>query len=115
MYDFPELGALLTALEASPGATFPDMFNATYTVLFGEQDVSGHIKLNGKGMRADGLLQTHMQDDEDKPGQLGKATFEDIDGLEALGSPDGDYLLIQEDGGNAYGKHPIGCLAFCRC
>ena len=33
-----------------------------------------------------------------------KATFEDIDGLEWIRASDGDYFVIQEDGGNKYGE-----------
>ena len=64
----------------------------------GETAVNDRIVLGGKGQRADGNDQTMMYDGTDK------STFEDIDGLEWFAAADGDFIVIQEDGGNHFGE-----------
>lgn len=94
-YAFPTLGDELDKLS---GATFPTSIGATYTMLVGEQDVTDQISLGGKGQRADGT------DGRLHPvTQNGLKSFEDPDGLEALASPTGDYIIMQEDSHNDYG------------
>lgn len=96
MYDFTGITATLGALAAG---ALPPSFPATYEIVEGESIISDRILLRGKGLRADGKLQTHMMDGSDK------ATFEDVDGLEWIAAADGgDYLVIQEDGGNKFGE-----------
>jgi hypothetical protein len=96
MYDFTGITAKLTALA---GGALPLSFSATYEIIEGESDVSDRIVLHGKGVRADGGLQTHMNDGKNKE------TFEDIDGLEWIAAAGGkDYIIIQEDGGNQFGE-----------
>lgn len=96
IYDLPSLPAMLSGLA---GGALPGTIPATYELIEGETDITAQIELGGKGIRADGNDQTHMRDSSaDKP------TFEDIDGLEWFAASDGDYILIQEDGGNHYGE-----------
>jgi len=97
-YSFPTIGTLLQSLT---GDDFPASVPADYKMLVGELDVSGQIVLGGKGIRADSNDQTLMADSTNGNG---KVTFEDIDGIEALSSPTGTHLIIQEDGGNHFGE-----------
>lgn len=106
-YAFPTLGDDLDKLS---GAAFPKSIGATYTMLVGEQDVTGQISLGGKGQRADGKAGNfHPETDGTmkRPDGTPRGTlnsFEDPDGLEALASPDGDYLIMQEDSHNMFGE-----------
>ena len=93
---------LKTVLDGLTGSALPSSIPATYELLEGESDITARIHLGGKGKRADGGNQTMMYDG--KGSTPDKATFEDIDGLEWIRASDGDYFVIQEDGGNKYGE-----------
>jgi hypothetical protein len=96
IYSTPTLKTTLDGLAA--GALPQSISGATYEMIEGESKVDDRIELNGKGKRADGKYSTLMNDGTDK------TTFEDIDGLEWIKASDGEYFIIQEDGGNRYGE-----------
>lgn len=89
---------LSAALAGLSGNSLPDMIDSEYFLYQGETPVDDLIDLGGKGVRADGLLQTHMFDGTDKN------TFEDIDGFEVISAGGKTYGVICEDGGNRYGE-----------
>mmetsp|Transcript_68153 Transcript_68153/g.205846 ORF Transcript_68153/g.205846 Transcript_68153/m.205846 type:complete len:858 (-) Transcript_68153:341-2914(-) len=96
IYNFSELTSLLASGD------FPTSIPATYTCLQPESDIRSMIELGGAGMYADGQNATVMPDRGQNPG---KATFEDIDGLEWIAAKDGeDFVVIHEDGGNDFGE-----------
>lgn len=90
---------LKTVLDGLTGSALPSSIPGTYELIEGESDVNDRIHLGGKGMRADGANQTMMYDKD-----ADKSTFEDIDGLEWIRASDGDYFVIEEDGGNRFGE-----------
>jgi len=96
IYSTPTLKTTLDGLAA--GVLPQSISGATYEMIEGESKIDDRIELNGKGLRADGQNSTLMNDGTDK------TTFEDIDGLEWIMASDGEYFIIQEDGGNKYGE-----------
>merc|ERR1719197_345476 len=107
IYDFTGVTALLN----SAGGGFPTKVPATYTLLQGEQDITGQIQLGGKGMKANGADQKTMSDKYSVAADgtitdSAKKTFEDIDGFEWVASSDSSdgYVVIQEDGSNDFGE-----------
>lgn len=103
IYDFDGVTDLLNELGAS--GEFPSAIPANYTVLQGETDVTPQVMLGGKGMYRHGGNATMNYDRAQAAGE-GKATFEDVDGMEWYAAADSEYgyLLIQEDSGNDYGE-----------
>jgi len=96
IYDFSALTDLLAS------GTLPQSIPATYTCLQPESDVRSMIELGGEGKYADGQDATVNPDAGQNPG---KATFEDIDGLEWMAAAGGeDYVVIHEDSGNDFGE-----------
>lgn len=70
----------------------------------GELDITSQIDLGGAGLQAGGRDATMNYDGNQEPGE-GKATFEDVDGLELIAAANGEmYLIIQEDSGNVFGE-----------
>jgi len=104
IYSTPTLKTTLDGLAA--GALPQSISGVTYEMIEGESKVDDRIVLGGKGKRADGKFSTLMTDTNstDKVSDVDKTTFEDIDGLEWIMASDGDYFIIQEDGGNRYGE-----------
>jgi hypothetical protein len=103
IYDLSAPNSLRAVLTALPDdGSLPLFIPAAYELIEGETDVSDRIELGGKGVRSDGGDQTHMHDKD-----ANKNTFEDIDGLEWFAASDGDYIMIQEDGGNLYGERTL--------
>ena len=112
IYDLAGVTALLTAAKTAGtagGSWFPSSIPATYINLQGERSIVNQVVLGGKGMSANGNDARYFVDSATAaaagPGG-GKATFEDIDGIEwvaAAGTTDG-YIIIQEDGGNYFGE-----------
>lgn len=82
---------------------FPDSHDLVFhrKITEGETHVTRQIELNGAGQLPEGRNATYNWDDIEKGP---KATFEDIDGLEAFESNGELYLMIQEDSGNDYGE-----------
>lgn len=91
--DVPEV------LEAAAG-DLPTEFDGEYYVYQGELDVTEQIELGGKGQYINGANATMVYDDPDSP----RSTFEDIDGLEVMDTPNGLWVIFQEDSGNKYGE-----------
>jgi len=98
IYDLTGADSLSAKLAGLAAGALPDFIPAKYELIEGETAVNDRIVLGGKGQRADGNDQTMMYDGTDK------STFEDIDGLEWFAAADGDFIVIQEDGGNHFGE-----------
>jgi hypothetical protein len=82
---------------------FRNAHTFTFSPTEGETDITEQVVLNGAGMLPEGRNATYNWDDEGVENG-GKATFEDVDGLEVFQAADGNlYLMIQEDSGNNYG------------
>lgn len=90
--------------EALAGG-LPEYFDGSYHVYQGELDVSSQIELGGAGVYAtvNGVARDATRN-YDTVGD-GKATFEDIDGLEIIMGTDHKlYAILQEDSGNDLGE-----------
>lgn len=74
-------------------------FDAEYENLQGEVPVKDQILLKGQGKTSEGGTQDVMCDSS-----TCHETFEDIDGFQWLVGSDGEYIMIQEDGGNRFGE-----------
>jgi len=93
---------------------FPSELTASYHLFQGETPINNLIDLGdgSKGQCANGMDQQTMCDGSQHANNqcgtsatLGKLTFEDIDGFEALGcAGNKTYSIIQEDGGNYFGE-----------
>lgn len=99
LMDLSGLSAPATGKAEGALAALPVSIPTVYTVVQGETSIVDQIELGGKGITADGGNQTVMND-----GDTVHETFEDIDGLYWFAASDGDYLIIQEDGGNIFGE-----------
>jgi hypothetical protein len=100
IYSFLNVAAEIEAAVNS-GLHFPHHVAGQYTYHQGELDITSQIVLGGKGVKANGKGQLTNSDSGQEPG---KATFEDVDGLEWIAAADGDYVIVQEDSGNNYGE-----------
>jgi hypothetical protein len=114
IYDFAGIENTLSLLTKP---ALPTSIGASYTIIEGESDITARVMLKGKGKRADGGVQTKMNDGTDK------VTFEDIDGLEWIAAADGevrnfptttfrlpDYCSVWSTVGK-YGPHSVGPLS----
>ena len=86
IYDFAGIENTLSLLTKP---ALPTSIGASYTIIEGESDITARVMLKGKGKRADGGVQTKMNDGTDK------VTFEDIDGLEWIAAADGEVRISQ--------------------
>jgi len=91
-------GFTADATSASDEYGFPLAMDATMTSIQGE--VTPNMVFGGKGITSAGVENRVMHDK--KGGEY--TTFEDIDGMQIVSASDGDYVVIQEDGGNVYGE-----------
>lgn len=104
IYSLEDITATITTALAAGEGSFPTSVAAKYTLLQGEVDITAQVNLGGKGQQGGGRDATRNYDYGQSPAE-GKATFEDIDGIEWVAAAGGkDYLIIQEDSGNDFGE-----------